>query len=174
LGLGQSTVKEHCDVLRKANLIEQIDEGRKWKYYELTTSGRNVITPNLYDELRVLITLCIGALVFSGIIFSLVQAPTSISPFSTSSTITTEGFSDSTFPSSILEESSEVQAVDSQISETGVDSSEVTKTPTIEKTVTITNIIKETTGISAQLLAIAVALSLIAGIILGFIAFRKH
>ena len=42
LGLGNSTVKEHCDILSGAELIKQIDEGRKWKYYELTKKGKQI------------------------------------------------------------------------------------------------------------------------------------
>ena len=71
LTLGTSTVKEHCDVLRKAQLIEQIDEGRKWKYYELTEKGKQVVAPNLYDDLQVLITLCLTIVIFSGVLFFL-------------------------------------------------------------------------------------------------------
>jgi DNA-binding transcriptional ArsR family regulator len=71
LALGTSTVKEHCDVLRKAELIEQFDEGRKWKYYALTEKGRQVIAPSLYEDLQVLITLCTTVIIFSGVLFLL-------------------------------------------------------------------------------------------------------
>jgi DNA-binding transcriptional ArsR family regulator len=69
LSLKTSTIKEHCDVLRKAKLIEQIDEGRKWKYYELTENGKKIVAPKLYDDLQVLITLCATIIIFSGILF---------------------------------------------------------------------------------------------------------
>lgn len=79
LSLGTSTVKEHCDVLRKAELIEQIDEGRKWKYYELTDKGRSVITPSLYNDLQVLITLCVTVVIAAGILFFLLGTMGSVS-----------------------------------------------------------------------------------------------
>jgi DNA-binding transcriptional ArsR family regulator len=69
LSLGTSTIKEHCDVLKKANLIEQFDEGRKWKYYALTEKGKQVIAPSLYDDIQVLITLCLTIVVLSGALF---------------------------------------------------------------------------------------------------------
>ena len=40
-----STVKEHLTNLENAGLIEQKDEGRKWKYYELTKKGKAVLNP---------------------------------------------------------------------------------------------------------------------------------
>ncbi len=79
LSLGTSTVKEHCDVLRRAELIEQIDEGRKWKYYELTDKGRSVIAPSLYSDLQVLITLCVTVVIAAGILFFLLGTMGSVS-----------------------------------------------------------------------------------------------
>jgi DNA-binding transcriptional ArsR family regulator len=74
LSLGTSTVKEHCDVLRGAGLIEQVDEGRKWKYYELTDKGRSIVAPSLYDDLQVLITLCFTVVIAAGVLFLLLGA----------------------------------------------------------------------------------------------------
>jgi DNA-binding transcriptional ArsR family regulator len=34
-----SGVKEHLEMLEKVGLIEKIDDGHKWKYYELTKKG---------------------------------------------------------------------------------------------------------------------------------------
>jgi len=73
LNLGNSTIKEHCDILIDAQLIKQIDEGRKWKYYELTSKGKQIVSPNLFDEVKVLIVLCIGAVIFGGFIIMLLQ-----------------------------------------------------------------------------------------------------
>ncbi len=36
LKLSPSTVKEHMVMLQEAQLVEMKDEGRKWKYYELS------------------------------------------------------------------------------------------------------------------------------------------
>lgn len=68
LDLGNSTIKEHCDILVDAELIKQIDEGRKWKYYELTSKGKQIITPSLMEEVKVLIVLCFGVFAIGGII----------------------------------------------------------------------------------------------------------
>ncbi|MEM4331891.1 MAG: winged helix-turn-helix domain-containing protein [Candidatus Micrarchaeia archaeon] len=40
LSLSSPTVLEHLLILLNAGLIEKIDEGRKWKYYQLTEKGR--------------------------------------------------------------------------------------------------------------------------------------
>jgi DNA-binding transcriptional ArsR family regulator len=45
LSMSPSTVKEHMDHLAKAGLVVQIDDGHKWKYYELTRKGENVLHP---------------------------------------------------------------------------------------------------------------------------------
>lgn len=73
LNLKNSTVKEHCDVLTNAELIKKIDEGRKWKYYELTKEGREVITPSIMESARVMVMLSISAILFSGIILTLLS-----------------------------------------------------------------------------------------------------
>ena len=68
LNLGNSTIKEHCDILVNADLIKQIDEGRKWKYYELTQKGKQIISPNLMEEVKVLILLCTGVFLVGGFV----------------------------------------------------------------------------------------------------------
>jgi len=73
LDLEASTVKEHCTVLSDAELIKMIDEGRKWKYYELTQKGRQLVSPSFMDEVKVLIVLCFAFVIFGGIIFTLLQ-----------------------------------------------------------------------------------------------------
>ncbi|MFH1520446.1 MAG: winged helix-turn-helix domain-containing protein [Candidatus Micrarchaeota archaeon] len=49
-----SGVKEHLETLEKVNLIKKIDDGHKWKYYELTKKGNEIIGPK---EIRVWILL---------------------------------------------------------------------------------------------------------------------
>ncbi len=44
-GMSPSTIKEHMDNLAKADLVVQIDDGHKWKYYELTRKGREIVNP---------------------------------------------------------------------------------------------------------------------------------
>lgn len=57
LDLSNSTMKEHLDVLVRAGLIIQRDEGRKWKYYDLTRKGESIVNPN---PTKVLIMLAVS------------------------------------------------------------------------------------------------------------------
>jgi DNA-binding transcriptional ArsR family regulator len=63
LSLSNSTMKEHLEVLVGAGLILQRDEGRKWKYYELTRKGRGIVGP--YPA-RVLIMLAVSIILVLG------------------------------------------------------------------------------------------------------------
>jgi DNA-binding transcriptional ArsR family regulator len=45
LGLAVATVKEHMAQLSQSKLVLLKDEGRKWKYYELTEKGKAVLYP---------------------------------------------------------------------------------------------------------------------------------
>lgn len=85
LSLGNSTIKEHCDILVQAELIKQIDEGRKWKYYELTQKGKQIIMPSLFDEVKVLIVLCLATLIVGGFVFMLLNTLTSSTTMNASS-----------------------------------------------------------------------------------------
>jgi DNA-binding transcriptional ArsR family regulator len=44
-GMSPSTIKEHMDNLSRAGLVVQIDDGHKWKYYELTKKGKEIVSP---------------------------------------------------------------------------------------------------------------------------------
>lgn len=59
LKMSTSTIKEHLDNLESVSLVRKIDEGYKWKYYELTKKGKNIITPT---ETRIWISLGITLL----------------------------------------------------------------------------------------------------------------
>lgn len=74
LMLKNSTVKEHCSILLNADLISKIDEGRKWKYYQLTGKGKQVIQPSLFEEAKVFVMLSITAAFFAGIILIILQS----------------------------------------------------------------------------------------------------
>lgn len=63
LSLSNSTMKEHLEVLVGAGLIIQRDEGRKWKYYELTRKGQGIVSP--YPA-RVLIMLAVSIILVLG------------------------------------------------------------------------------------------------------------
>ncbi|MBD3389457.1 ArsR family transcriptional regulator [Candidatus Micrarchaeota archaeon] len=63
LGLSNSTTKEHLAVLVDAGLIAQLDEGRKWKYYELTRKGKKVANPT---PAKYVIMLAVSLVLFLG------------------------------------------------------------------------------------------------------------
>jgi len=71
LELSNPTVKQHLDVLANATLIEQIDEGRKWKYYSLTKKGKNIFQEE--PKYNFTILLSISSIVFVFLLFSLVS-----------------------------------------------------------------------------------------------------
>ncbi|MBU0527824.1 winged helix-turn-helix domain-containing protein [Candidatus Micrarchaeota archaeon] len=52
-----SGIKEHLETLEKVGLIEKIDDGHKWKYYELTKKGKEIVSPR---EVKVFIMLSIS------------------------------------------------------------------------------------------------------------------
>ena len=58
LEMSVSAVKEHLGTLVSAELIQQMDEGHKWKYYQLTGRGREIVAP---AEKRVMIVLGLSA-----------------------------------------------------------------------------------------------------------------
>lgn len=39
--------KQHLELLEQAGLVRKLDEGRKWKYYELTDLGKRILTDGL-------------------------------------------------------------------------------------------------------------------------------
>lgn len=65
LKLSVPTVKEHLSNLSNAELISMKDEGRKWKYYELTEKGKAV----LYPERRKIWILLVSFLFVIGFTF---------------------------------------------------------------------------------------------------------
>ena len=58
LGMSPSTMKEHMDSLVGAGLVAKIDDGHKWKSYELTRAGRTVVSPG---ETRIWVIISISA-----------------------------------------------------------------------------------------------------------------
>jgi DNA-binding transcriptional ArsR family regulator len=63
-GMSPSTIKEHMDNLAGADLVVQIDDGHKWKYYELTQKGREIVNP-AGSRIYVILGLSLFALVFT-------------------------------------------------------------------------------------------------------------
>ena len=43
-GMAAPTIKQHASILVDSGLIELRDEGRKWKYYELTEAGKGIVS----------------------------------------------------------------------------------------------------------------------------------
>jgi DNA-binding transcriptional ArsR family regulator len=68
LGLSSPTVLEHLAHLESAGLLEKVDEGRKWKYYELTAIGRKLAAPKPGFPTRAILLLAFGLvfMAFSG------------------------------------------------------------------------------------------------------------
>jgi len=66
LGFAIPTIKQHLQDLEKAGLVSILDEGRKWKYVELTKDGKAILHP---EEKKIWILLgTLGASIVGGII----------------------------------------------------------------------------------------------------------
>ncbi|VVB75740.1 Helix-turn-helix domain protein [uncultured archaeon] len=146
LELGSSTIKEHCDILIGADLIKQVDEGRKWKYYELTKKGKQLIQPNLFDEVKVLIMLCLGVFVVGGFIFIFLQSANLQSA--------AMGAADNSAP--FLKSTASEQIMGASISASAREA------------------VTASAGISVESFALAVLIALVAGIIIGWFFTRKR
>lgn len=70
-GMSPSTIKEHMDSLSRAELVVQKDEGHKWKYYELTGRGRNIVVPS---DTRILVVLAASIIGIFATVFDLARA----------------------------------------------------------------------------------------------------
>ncbi|MBI2674907.1 MAG: winged helix-turn-helix transcriptional regulator [Candidatus Aenigmarchaeota archaeon] len=69
-GMSASTIKEHMDSLAKAGLVIQLDEGRKWKYYELTIKGKRLLHPS---DVRIWLLLSASAIGMTAVGYDLLQ-----------------------------------------------------------------------------------------------------
>ncbi len=76
LAMSVSTIKEHLDNLESVDLVKQIDEGYKWKYYELTKKGKKIITPS---ETKIWISLALTILALAAALNSFITKLASIS-----------------------------------------------------------------------------------------------
>jgi len=70
-GMSVSTVKEHLDNLVNVGLIEQKDEGYKWKYYELTAKGKDILHP---EDKKIWILLAVSAVAMIGTGYDLLRS----------------------------------------------------------------------------------------------------
>ncbi len=62
LSMKVPSVKEHLSELEKAELVQKLEEGRKWKYYQLTHKAKSILHP---EEQQIFIAL--GVFVLSAI-----------------------------------------------------------------------------------------------------------
>jgi DNA-binding transcriptional ArsR family regulator len=60
MNMSSPTIKQHLETLIKSNLIEQKDEGRKWKYYTLTRKGKKLMEPEEKNVMVLLAATLIG------------------------------------------------------------------------------------------------------------------
>lgn len=74
LKMSVSGTKEHLQNLEDAELIVKIDDGHKWKYYELTKKGREIVGPK---ELKVWILLSVSTVALVMSAFALFSLPAS-------------------------------------------------------------------------------------------------
>ena len=61
LKVSAPTILDHVAKLEKVGLVRRIEEGRKWKYYELTQKGRRLISPDR-KPITAIIMLAVGLL----------------------------------------------------------------------------------------------------------------
>lgn len=66
LELKVPSVKEHLLALESAELVNKIEEGRKWKYYELTSKAKAILDP---ERKQILITLVVFLLSAVGTVY---------------------------------------------------------------------------------------------------------
>ena len=71
MSLAAPTVKQHLSVLQSAGLIEQLDEGRKWKYYALTRKGKKIILQETPASVFIVLALSVVGMI--GVIYGLLQ-----------------------------------------------------------------------------------------------------
>lgn len=69
LGISVQAASEHLENLRVAGLVERVDEGRKWVYFQLTEKGKAVVQPE--GGKRFWIMLSVFALLIAGSAFLL-------------------------------------------------------------------------------------------------------
>lgn len=68
LGLASPTIKQHLETLVDSEIIQQNDEGRKWKYYSLTRKGKNMLQP---EQTNVVLLLAMSSLAVVGLLLML-------------------------------------------------------------------------------------------------------
>ncbi len=70
LSMSPSTVKEHMDSLCRGGLTVLIDDGHKWKYYELTRKGKDILNPG---ATRIMIILSVSVIGFFSVLYDMLR-----------------------------------------------------------------------------------------------------
>ncbi len=68
LSLTSPSSKQHLEILLKSQLVQLIDEGRKWKYYELTRKGKDLLDAE-ERQTTILLLLSVTGIMFFGLLF---------------------------------------------------------------------------------------------------------
>lgn len=68
LKMAAPTIKQHLGILKGADLVQELDEGRKWKYYQLTRKGRNIFAAE--TPVNVLIVLGVSIVALAGMLYT--------------------------------------------------------------------------------------------------------
>lgn len=68
LGLNKATVFEHCERLLGAELIQKVEDDRKWVYYQLSWKGRRLLHPETMT-IALLLSSSLGAVVTAAVAF---------------------------------------------------------------------------------------------------------
>ncbi len=63
LKMSKTTIKEHLNRLIEAGLVERVNEGRKWIYYELTEKGRKILYPDDLTKIVLLLSSAIASVI---------------------------------------------------------------------------------------------------------------
>ncbi len=81
LHLSAPTVNEHLSLLKKAGLVQEIDDGHKWKYFSLSAKGKSILNPG---EKQILLVLSLLTIAFTGLMLMILSQFNSIASFSRS------------------------------------------------------------------------------------------
>ena len=80
LDLNKATVFEHCERLLSADLIQKIEDDRKWVYYQLSWKGRRILHPERMT-IALLLSSSLAAVVSAGVAFTLWWRSRAPAPF---------------------------------------------------------------------------------------------
>ncbi len=120
LKMSSPTIKQHLDTLAHSDLIEQKDEGRKWKYYSLTRKGKKLIEPETPKIMILWAATLLGVLSIFFLAFSITENPFSEeikiqNTFSASETLKTTGANQVSDSYAEKKETQETQKTDIEI-----------------------------------------------------------